>query len=134
MPKIVFESYDPQENTQESQRSNVAFMMLAGALNKTEIRPDQPKLLGEWRAMARLLEEFEKIGTQVEATIPTEQGPQKALVTVLKPEGGEVDLTDDSLELLKKVWDTHVERHLNLAHARQVVLVKEFLRKAEAEE
>ena len=134
MAKLVFDEYNPTDQSQESQKPNIVFMMLAGALNKTEIRPEQPKLLGEWRAMARLLEEFEKVGTQVEATIPTEQGPQKALVTVLKPEGGTVELSDDALELLKKVWDLHVERFLNLAHARQVVLVKEFLRKAEAEE
>lgn len=127
MSKVIFEPYNPEKPFIQ-QHSNVAFVMLNNALVKTQERPEQPKRAGEWISMVRLMEAFASLEYVVRETVMTEEGPRVVEIGMLKPEGGEMELDEDSINLLNKIWEAHVERNLNFSHARQVVITREFLK------
>lgn len=129
MIKLCFEKYDINSPFLE-QKSNIAFMMLHTALASTQEKPDQPKKMSEWQQMIKLIDGF----AALEATVAqpmgggTEDDAQFAYATILMPEGGEIELDEDTFDLLEFLWESHVEKNLNYSHARHVVITREFLR------
>jgi hypothetical protein len=130
MIKLVFDGYDIDGIVLE-QKSNVAYMMLSQAVLQTESKPESPKSTREWVSMSKLIEGFSSLELMRNEKIITPNGETEVSVAILNPTGGVVELDEDSFDLLTKLWDSYVENKLNLSHARQVVITKEFLRRAE---
>lgn len=130
MPKLVFDAYDVSVPYFE-QKSNVAYMMLTQAIMNTDAKPESPRSAREWVSMSKIMEAFASLEELVVERVMTPEGEKEVSVSILKSVGGSFDLDEDTFEMLKNLWNIHVEKNLNLSHARQVVITKDFLKSAE---
>lgn len=126
MLELIFAPYDDQKPLLE-QKSNIAYMMLVGALMNTQEKPNAPKRPGEWVRMAKLFAAFDKL-----EVILVERGPngEKIDTPVLRTTGGEITLEQETFELLQAIWEKHCEQNLTLRHARQKCFVDDLLKNA----
>lgn len=131
MPTLVFSPYDITSPLYE-QKSNIAFMMLQGAVTNTQEKPEETKKASTWVNMNKLMTSIAALEHEITETVNTPQGPRQVQIVVLKPEGGEIELDSEAFALLKRLWEAHKNKNLNLSQARQVMVTEKFLNSVES--